>query len=517
MTFGLLAVAGCTDSFEDLNTDKNQVNPDSYVPSYNLTRAQLEYSGNNDFSYEVWRVNIIYCGMMMQQLANASWYAGDKYIQNDGWSNSYFDVAFNDQIKYVVDLVELTRDKEQYKNLHQIGRIMRVMTFHRLTDLYGDIPYKQAGMGYYERIFTPEYDTQEVIYKDMLKELDEASTALDVNGDVPGTNDLIYGGKLTPIAKWKKLANSLMLRLAMRLVKSDAATAKTYAEKAAAAGTFASNDDNAFIVHDASGGRNTVNRNSNILGGEWNATDNGVAVAANYKNEVFLSKTFIDFLKNDNDPRLQYIARVKTTGSSAAVDQIGLPNGLDTNPGSATNVTTDPAYPGNIANYSTVRGDVYLTLNGPTFFATYAQSELLLAEAKSRGYNVPGTAQEHYNNGVTAAMTQIAQYNASAVIAPADITAYLTANPYDGTLEQINTQYWASCFLDFYETFANWRRTGFPTLTPVNYTGNATNGQIPRRMLYPSTEAASNGTNYAAAIGRQGANNFMTRVWWDKP
>jgi hypothetical protein len=114
-------------------------------------------------------------------------------------------------------------------------------------------------------------------------------------------------------------------------------------------------------------------------------------------------------------------------------------------------------------------------------------------------------------------MLQLAQYDPAAAIAPAAITAYLTAHPYADSYDQINTQYWAACFLDWYEAWANWRRSGFPTLVPVNYPGNATGGQIPRRMLYPSSESSANGTNYSEAISRQGANTFMTRVWWDKP
>src|SRR5437773_5666711 len=110
----MVTAIGCTKNFERLNTDPNSVTVNNYSPVYNLTRAQLEYTGNSDFSYEVWRVNIIYAGMMMQQLANASWYAGDKYIQNDAWANAYFDVAYPSQVKYIVDLMEITQGKAQF-------------------------------------------------------------------------------------------------------------------------------------------------------------------------------------------------------------------------------------------------------------------------------------------------------------------------------------------------------------------------------------------------------------------
>jgi hypothetical protein len=497
----------CTKKFEDLNTDPNSVTVNNYSPIYSLTRAQLEYTGNSDFSYETWRVNIIYSGMMMQQLANASWYAGDKYIQNDAWANAYFDVAYRDQVKYVVDLMKVTQGKTQFANLYQIARILKVMIFHRITDIYGEIPYTEAGLGYYDRIFTPKYDQQNAIYDDMLKELDQAAQALDPSKDKPGAGDLIYRNSPNTIQLWKKLAYSMMLRLAMRLTKADAAKAKIWAEKAYAGGLFASNADNAYILHDATGGRNTVNRNSNILAGEWNATANG---------EVFLSKTFIDFLKNNNDPRLSWMSQVKATGDNTPANQVGLPNGYDQN-GGPTDVSHASGWTGTINNFSTIRGNILLKLSGPTFLVTYAQNEFLLAEAAKRGWSVGATASVHYANGVTAAMQQLSQYDASAVVTGAAITTYLTAHPYVDSYDQINTQYWAACFLDWYETWANWRRSGFPVLTPVNYPGNATGGQIPRRMLYPASESSANGTNYQEAISRQGANTFTTRVWWDKP
>lgn len=506
-TVTIVAGAGCTKNFEELNTDPNSVTINNYPPVYNLTRAQLEYTGNNDFSYETWRVNIIYCGMMMQQLANASWYAGDKYFQNDAWANAYFDVAYKDQVKYVVDLMAVTQGKAQYANLYQIARILKVMIFHRITDIYGDVPYTEAGLGYYDRIFTPTYDKQSDIYDNMLKELDEAATALDPAKDKPGTGDLIYRNAPNTIQLWKKLAYSMMLRLGMRLTKADAAKAKTWTEKAYAGGLFTSNADNAYILHDASGGRATVNRNSNILAGEWSATTNG---------EVFLSKTFIDFLKTNTDPRLGWISKIKGSGDITPANQVGLKNGYDQN-GGATDVSTSPGWTGSIDNFSTIRADIFLKLTGPTVLVTYAQDELLLAEAAKRGWSVGASAATHYNNGVTAAMQQLTQYDASASIPGAAITAYLTLHPYADSYDQINTQYWAACFLDWYETWANWRRSGFPVLVPVNYVGNATGGQIPRRMLYPASESSTNSAHYQEAITRQGANTFITRVWWDKP
>lgn len=510
----MLMMPACTKDFEDLNTDKSKSGESSGVPEFNFTRALLEYTGNSDFSYDTWRVNIIYCSMMMQQLANVSWYAGDKYIQNDGWAAAYFERAYPDQIKYITDVIRVTKDNAYLSNQYNIARIAKVMIFHRLTDIYGDVPYSEAGKGYSDRNFTPKYDAQQEIYMDMLKELDEAAKALDASKAVPGQGDLIYnkGGAVPAaqvVASWKKLAYSLMLRLGMRLSKRDDAIAKTWVEKAYAGGLISSNADNAFILHDASGGRTTVNRVSNILSGEWNAINN--------VGEVCISKTFMDFLKNNNDPRLQYIAVVPASNSEIPADQLGMPNGYDTN-GGATDISQAPGYPKDTKKYSVLNKNVLLKLNGPTFLVTYAQVELLLAEAAKRGWSVGADAATHYNNGVKAAMEQLAQYNSTASISDAEVQTYLAAHPYDDAkgYDQINTQYWAACVLDWYEAWANWRRSGYPQLTPVNYVGNATGGKIPRRMLYPSSELASNPTNYQEAIKRQGTNALTTPVWWDK-
>ena len=154
-------------------------------------------------------------------------------------------------------------------------------------------------------------------------------------------------------------------------------------------------------------------------------------------------------------------------------------------------------------------------------FLTYPQTVLMLAEnSASSGDHT--TAEQHYNNGVKAAMKQWAMWGASLEVSDADVATYLTANPYDSSKwdEMIGEQFWAASFFDFFESFANWRRTGSPTLTPVNYPGNATGGTIPVRMLYGGGEIGLN-PNLDEALSRQGMTtdfvNMMTvPVWWDK-
>jgi hypothetical protein len=510
----LLLAGGCTDNFEDINTNPTTYSQATFNPNYVLTQTQLTYTGSTDFAFETWRGNLIYCATMMQGLATViSYWGGDKYLLNEGYTAAYWERSYSEQVKPATDLVEATRGKEAYKNLHQIARLMRALVMARLTDLYGDVPYSQAGQGYYQNIITPQYDKQEAIYADLLKEVSEATAALDPAADAP-VGDVFYKGN---IAQWQRLGNSLLLRLAMRLTKVNEATARTYATQVQGK-TLQSNADNALVPHDVAGGRATQNRNSQVLLGD----------GGQEHYYVKWSKTFIDYLKNNNDPRLSKIAVTQlyltptskaqnAAPISTAAAQKGLPNGRDLSGRPALDVSTAPGYT-TFPDYSSPSPGM-IKRNGPTFVMTYAETELLLAEAAQR-WGL-GSATQHYTNGVTAAMTYLGQYDPALTITPAEATAYVTANPYDASrgLEQINTQYWVltNTMLDFYESWSNWRRTGFPNLTPVVYPNNATNGQIPRRFPYPTSEITSNPDNYRAASGAvPGGDNLTGRVWWDK-
>lgn len=511
----IIVMAGCTKKFEELNTDPTKAGPDSFNPNFLLTTTQIRYTGSADFSYETWRAQLIHFSTMMQHFSHlAGYWVGDKYLLNTDYTAAYFQRAYDEQVKHVIDLIELTRDKAEFSNIHQIGRIMRALIFHRITDIYGDVPYSEAGMGYYKRIFKPKYDLQQDIYADMLKELDEAIGKLDASKDKP-TGDLFFNGD---IAKWKKFGYSLMLRLGMRLTKADATNAKNWVEKAAAGGPMLSNADNAMVKHDASGGRPTVNRISQVMNLPYEIP------------YIRWSKTFIDFLKTNSDPRLGVLAELPpptpnentlgAAGDQTPASQLGMPNGYDLQ-GGATDISKAAGYPGTWYKYSRPINRFYAKDNGITMILTYAETELMLAEAKQRGWNVgAATAAEHYNNGVKAAMTMLAQWDAAAVVTDAQAATYLTAHPYVAAngLEMINTQYWVATVFNDYETFANWRRSGYPVLTPVNYPGNVTGGTIPRRLIYPQSEASTNADNYKSAVDRLGGTDKITqRVWWDKP
>ena len=467
--------------FEELNV--NPAKASQIDVANKFASVILQTSGGR---YENWRASLIYQSVMIQHFSStAGYWSGDRYFRNDGYATSLWDRYYPSAVKEIEDIrAQLTSEGNSGSEMG-MTRILRVFIYSRLTDLHGDIPYSEAGQGYINGILKPKYDAQQDIYMDMLKEL-EAAVAQLGSSTTMGAGDIMFQGNM---AKWKAWGNSMMLRLAMRLTKADSATAKAWAEKAVAAGTMTSNDHIAMVQH--TDGPAGINKNGH--GEVWQADGN-----------ARMSKTFMDWMSDD--PRLTVLAQRTSDGSTAIADLIGMPNGSDGN--------------------SVPDNSIYASLNDnlkgvdvPMVFHSYAEVRLLKAEMAFRGWSVPGDAKTHYEAGVKAAMQMLGSiYPKTAAITDAQVADYLAAKPYDAAKgwEMISEQYWAATLLNEYESFNNWRRTGYPTLTPVNYDGNVTGGTIPRRLIYPVSEQATNGDNYGAAVARQGADNFTTRIWWDK-
>jgi hypothetical protein len=522
--FFILLLFSCSKAkLDEINTDPTKITEENYNPNSLLAQAQLKYANIGYYQ-------LLYQSTMTQLLASTYGYYnnGDKYInvgsftdyQGRIFSEGYMDVSFIREMQRLATL----KDPIANQNLIAIGDIMFVLIMQRVTDTYGDVPYMEAAKAM-QGIKYPVYDKQQNIYSQMLIDLEAAIAKLDATKPLP-TADLFYKGD---VAKWKKFGYSLMLRIAMRLTKVDQVTASLWAEKASGK-TFESNADNAIVVTDA---------------GSFESQNGSSLALRTYSDylEVRWSKTLIDELREHSDPRLGLIAEVpqeglaknadqSLTGNTAPDVQLGLPNGFDLQ-GGPTDIRNSSNYPGGtgvgndltpLGRYSRPRTSVYLKLGGPIFIMSYGETELLLAEAKVRGWNIVGTAKEHYENGVTAAIGSIAQLDASAGIDPALIDMFVARNTLDvstldNSLKDINTQYWIATgtTFNFIESWLNWKRSDYPKLTPVNYKGNVTNGRIPRRMIYLSTEILTNTVNYSNAVSRLDGGDVLTsRVWWDR-
>jgi hypothetical protein len=488
----------CDKGFDSLNT--NKVNPLNIDPLYQLNNAVVSaaFPGNSSLAYDMGAVQQI-ISPNNGVLNGANFNSDNRGNTQVIWQNYYRNVIRNTN-----DVLVNTEGVADRANLHQMARIFEAFTYMVLTDEYGDIPYTDGGKGYTDQSFFPVYDAQQQIYNDIIKELGEAAAALGASGKIE-TGDVLYGGN---IAQWKKFAYSLMLRAGMRLSKVDAAKAQATVQAAFQGGVILANADNALIRHDAN--------YQNQIGLTLNSTE-----AANF----YLTKPFVDSLKNRNDPRLQaiavrYVGAANGGGQTTAArttdpaQQFGLPLGFDNNTANtyATSVGRASFY-----DFSQADRTRIAKIASPCFLVSAAQSQLLLAEAVQRGWITTGTTQGYYNAGVTLHMQQMASYDPGCTVAAGDITTYLTNNPFDPAkaLEQIGTQYWIASFLNGPEAFANYRRTGFPALAPNPYPGKEV--ESIKRLTYPNSELSVNTTNVNAAIAAQGADKLDTRVWWDKP
>ncbi len=524
----LLTLGGCTKNFTAINTDPTNASASVFDPNLLLPTAEYNYF----YANQGYSAPILFQSMWTQIFASAefpSYYSnGDKYVASSNiltydasiWNDAYTAAGY----AYTCQQLIKSKKDTSLNNLNGIALIVQLLNLELVTDTYGDCPYSQALEGA-SGVAEPVYDAQKTIYLSMLSKLDSVLPTLNPGGTAP-TNDVIYFGN---VAEWQKFGYSLMLRMAMRLTNADPADAQTYVEKAYAGGVFGSNADNAYFTFDHAD--NYSNGNSSAL-----------QTQEDY-SEVRWGQQLISYLKTTNDPRLSVIAEVpqpgltnaaneSLAGNSTASAQDGMPNGYDENGGS-TDISNAPGYPGGTGtggdfnptgNYSRPTSALYLSLNTPGFILTYAQTELLLAEAAARGWSVGASASTHYANGLAAAMTTLGRLNGTTPISAATATAYATANPLDvssqaNSLAMINTQYWVleGTLFDFSEAWSNWRRSGYPVLTPVNYPGNFTNGVIPRREIYPSSEPSTNPGNYKSAVSNlSGGDSWTSHVWWDQ-
>ena len=496
--FLLLFITSCDKGLDDLN--KNRTTPTAIDPVFQLSNAVV------NTSYPT--ASIIYQMGIVQQIVtpNSGVLTGANFNQDNRdntqalWQNYYRNVIRN--TKDVINRTSATPDRS---NLMNMARILQSYAFMVLTDTYGDIPYTESGLGFIEQTFLPKYDAQQDIYPKIIQELTEASAALNAAGRVEA-GDVLYGGN---IAQWKRFGYSLLLRAGMRLSKVDAAKAQQIAQAAFTGGVILTNADNAFIRHNAD--------YTQPMGNTLNATE-----AANF----YLAEPFVEYLKTTNDPRLsaiaiRYVGATSGLGQTPAVGttdptrQVGMP--LGHNDATIKPVATSKGLASHY-DFSQLDRRRMGKNSGPVFLVTAAQTQLLLAEARQRGWITAGTASDYYLSGVRAHMEQLATYDPASAVPAASIQNYLAANPLDPSkaLEQINNQYWVASFLNGPEAWANFRRSGFPVLTPNPFPGKAITGTFIRRLTYPNSEISVNSTNVKEAIARQGADNLDTKVWWDK-
>jgi len=481
---------GCSKDLTSLNVNPNQ--PTSAPATALFTNATVTTVGRFNGSFQTLSMTELFA----QHIAQVQYIDEDRGHIRSGTISALFSGAYASELE---DLQKIIGQGQAAKaaGIYGPAQVMQSWVFQQVTDSWGDVPYSEALKGDIPGTsFQPKYDTQKDIYYGLLKTLTDASSALKSATDAGlGSADPIYKGSA---AQWVKFANSLRARLAMRMSKADPTKADAELRAAIAAGLMTSNADNAQLNWPGDG----------VFDNPWAANFAG-------RDDHRVSKTLLDTMITLSDPRVKIYAQPTKADPNVYA---GLQNGLDnaTASGALFNTTSRPGaifYPG-----TTVYG-TFGTSAGrktPNYLQTYAEVQFILAEAAERGMAglSAGAAAGYYNAGVRASITQWGGSNA-------DADAYLARNgvAYRGGaqgLQQIGLQKWISEFTQGLEAWSEWRRTGNPaTIKPGPKQYPDVPG-VPRRLLYSSDEQSVNLQSLNDAIARQGADSYLTRVWWDK-
>jgi len=552
IVFTLLCVVAtsCTDDFDEINTSQSGFTADEVSAKFFLTSSQISLYAPDRFPY--WRAHLIHSDRYAGHFTfghNASWWSdGLGYSYNGG----YTDAAYGWLSGYfgnVKSFADLTGTGAEFENeyMYAMSLIMKGLYFQLYTDTFGMVPFSEAGV---DGILTPKYDSQKDIYKGIIADLDAAMatigdterTGVGVN-DV-GSNDIYLGGDLQ---KWKKLANTLKLRIGMRALGADGddfATAAITAAMAAplldeASGSAVMKKD--FVISEWA---------SSSYGDVWN--DFGTNGAANWT----MGSTLINLLQDNEDPRLSAYAKPANGGSFvftdnddpdfqqrldfivAALDDAGasytmsvsgaettidVPAGQFIGQPSRTNGDTYPFMRWNLfstpSDYVTVKRGTQVDAY-PEIILTSAEAYFLQAEAIVRGIS-SGDAQGMFESGIREAMKL---WNVSGGAADTYIAdqamADISVGSMDEKLEKIAIQRWLASYTDGFEAWAVVRDTGYPSELAAGVSNQklfelgTLNGAYPQRLRYGSGAQAN--PNFAAAIAAQGPDLQGTKLWFAK-
>lgn len=462
-TIAITAVS-CDNKFEEINVSPNE----SPVTDPNLLLSKTITTTQNTL------YNMQVGGDMglcwAQHMSKVQYNDEEKYIprralMNAVWTNLYASVI--NESKSIYELAGTSGNT----NLQAASLVMQANAFQILTDVFGPVPFTQAIANGIDK---PAFDSQEVVYDGILGLLNQADALFaSGSGSITPSADLLYGGN---VVKWRKLANSLKLKVLMRISGKRNVSAQVSA-LATSGLLMSSNDDSAQLAYKAS---------------QPDANPIYETIVYSTRSEYKVSSVLIDKLTTLNDPRKQVYAKVNDANA-----YVGNLPGVEN--------------PGNYNGFSSP-GVKYLDPTLPGVILSYAQVELLLAEAANNAI-IPGgnsAALTHYNNGITANM----EFNG---VTSSAISTYLAqpsvgfSNATDGK-SKIATQVWLALYGQGIEAWTEWRRTKFPVLAPA---ANAAISQIPSRFYYSTDTQNTNQANYqSAAASLNNGDSMLSKVWW---
>lgn len=462
----LFIASGCAtdEAYDGLNQDPNkptQVTSDALFAS--ATKTLFDQNESTNVNSNIFRLLSQYW-TETTYIDEANYDLVTRNIPQNYWSNIYRNVLF--------DLKD-AKTRANNANKKAMIEIIEVYTWQLLVDTFGDLPYSAALQGAAEP--TPVYDKAADIYANLLVRTNSAISNFNPNPSGVSeqgftTSDLIYKGDIN---KWIKLANSLKLKLAMRLSDVNPAASKTAAEQAAAAGVLTSNADNATIQYE---------------GNATNANPLWVDLVQSNRNDFVVANTIVDYMNAKDDPRREFYFDDNLVG------------GYEGGTYGATNNYISKTHIGDLMHQQTFRGVIL----------DYSEVQFLLAEAAARGYNTGSTVTDHYNNAITASM-QDWGVSASAIntyLLRPDV-AYATAT--GDWRQKIGFQFWLAMYNRGHEGWSVYRKFDTPAMNIPPISQEA----VPKRLTYPLNEQTLNKTNYTAAAAAIGGDLKTTKLFWD--
>ncbi|MBI9064008.1 MAG: SusD/RagB family nutrient-binding outer membrane lipoprotein [Marinilabiliaceae bacterium] len=475
----LICFFACTDELEDVNKDLN--NP-TKVPVNRMFMGierdlSLEYAIN---SYDLTNKMVNYTEYPLKH-----W---DHFLQvrdaNEDWWEQHYDELAN--VEYIINNAKPGEENEK-----GVGLVIKSWMYYVTSSLYGDLPYSEAGLAHHGKN-QPAYDSQDVIFSGILKDLEEANQLLGT-GSFALQGDFILDND---IQKWKKLANSLRVRVVMAM--SGQVDPKAELQKILG-------DPVTYPLMESNEDQPSFTFNQEVY---YPRNNDGLF----FVNDVYMCKDFIDKLLEFDDERIKmYAAKAERPTDG---DYVGIPSGTKRNPS------------GNVSKTSQLIFESKTNYAIQVVWMSYSELQFLLAEATEKGWISGGTsiAKQYYEKGIEASYNYQKErldigieQGAGKLEAMSNWdSAYLTQEGvvFSGSqsekLELIATQKWLALYLDM-ESYFSWRRTRLPRLNFDASTAN--NGVPPNRLRYPVDERVYNKKNYEVAVSRQGADNWDTKMW----
>ena len=517
VAFGIL-LGSCTKKFEEYNTNPYGISNEDLNKDFRLLGEPLKQVQQSIyFATPAWNTQLqqnligdVYSGYMTPPTPFAGNINNMTYALVDGWNTFPWDDAYNSVMAPIQGVVK--NAGEDFPEFIAWAKILKVEAMHRVSDIYGPIIYTKYGQ--INDDGSVSYDSQQDAYNAFFADLDDAISVLTpmAQSGAPKTFssfDLGYGGDYT---KWVKFANTLRLRLALRIAYADPAKAKTEGEAALSnpVGLLSSNDDNLNI------NIGSTTHPLNVINNSW--------------GDIRMGAPMESYVNGYSDPRgSKYF--VPATDDAVAGQLKGIRCGI--------NIDAKGRY----GNYSALT-----TFNSSIQLMTSAEAWFLKAEAALRGWSGAGDAKTDYETGITTSFGQYgldassyitdATSKPSAYIDPKAITPgendITTGSPYlstitikwdegatfDQKLERIITQKWLAMYPDGQEAWSEFRRTGYPKLFPVvvnNSGGTISTTDFIRRINFAQSERNTNPKGVqAATTSLGGPDTGGTPLWWDK-